>query len=133
MLTKSKLPLLGILLLLAVSACTLNPVRHAETVEQKAYALYGTFVIFEEQAAALIKNPSIPADFKKELKKADGVAKPMADSLLDATLGIAQVREELKRGDTTEAKLKIAIENLDRTIVRTEPAIRNLVQLVRSL
>lgn len=71
---------------LALTACGANPFKDAENTQQEGYASYGTFVILEEQAAALVQNPAVPASVKLTLRRADAEAKPIADQLHDVLL-----------------------------------------------
>lgn len=79
-------------LMIAVSAtltgllpgCAHSPLSAAKDVEQRAFAVYGSFVIVEEQAAKMSRDPSVPASVKQALRGADARAKPSADALLSA-------------------------------------------------
>lgn len=73
------LPLL--VLIIALPGCLNAPTKAAQTPEQKAYAVYGTFVVLEEQAAVITQNANVPASVKRALAAADNVAKPSADAL----------------------------------------------------
>lgn len=116
----------------AITACgTLNPVARAQTVEQKAYAVYGQFVVVEEQAAALVQEASVPASAKQAIARADAVAKPVADKLLAATLAVEQVRDDIAAGKSTEEKLVIATANLQKWYAEVVPLIRDLASAVK--
>lgn len=73
--------LLVSLCLLALTACGANPYKDADTIQQKGYATYGTFVIVEEQAAALVQDPAVSGVVKLALRRADAKGKPIADAL----------------------------------------------------
>lgn len=64
--------------------CASNPVALAQTPLQKAYALYGEFVIVEEQAAALKSAGTLTGKTLLAIQQADARVKPVADSLLVA-------------------------------------------------
>jgi hypothetical protein len=49
---------------LLLPGCVNSPVQQAETPEQKAYALYGTYVIFQEKAAELVQDSSTSESVK---------------------------------------------------------------------
>jgi hypothetical protein len=116
----------------ALAACgSLNPLSKAQTLEQKAYALYGQFTIVEEQAASLVQEASVPASAKKAIAQADAVAKPVADKLLAATLAVDRARDDLAAGRTTEEKLLIATANLQRWYDEVLPLIRDLAAAVK--
>lgn len=113
-------------MVLGAGCASLNPVKAASTSEQKAYALYGSFVIFEEQAAKLYQSPTASARVKAALKAADAAAKPVADKLLDATQAVLAIKVEIAAGTSTTDKLVIALQNLDRYITEAGPKIKAL-------
>lgn len=121
-----------LLLMVGMQGCgTANPIARAETVEQKAYATYGTFVIFEEQAAKLVSSGQIPDSAVRAIAAADLRAKPVADSLLTAVQEFEEIRAEFQSGETGEARYVAAINNLDDWIERALPLIDNLVAAVK--
>ena len=118
--------------LLMLSACAgLNPVSKAETSEQRAYALYGTFVVFEEQAVKLVASPEVPESVKRSLREADAVAKPAMDSVLEGVNQIFEIRRQLSIGTSTEEKLTIAVTNLDMWYAGAKPKVEALIRLVK--
>ena len=124
--------LLLLVAMLALQACgTANPIARAETVEQKAYAAYGTFVIIEEQAAKAVSSGELPRSAVVRIADADKRAKPVADSLLDATLEYEQIRAEYEAGGVGEERLVSAINNLNGWVERLAPLIRNLSAAVK--
>jgi hypothetical protein len=121
-----------LLLMVGLQGCgAANPVARAETVEQKAYATYGTFVIIEEQAAKLVSSGQIPDRAVRAIASADARAKPVADSLLDALMEFEQIRDEFEAGGTGEARYVAAVDNLNDWIARAGPLINNLVSAVK--
>ena len=118
--------------LLVLQACTAsNPITRAETVEQKAYATYGTFVIFEEQAAKLVSSGQLPRSTVVKIGDADNRAKPIADSLLEATLQFAEIRAEYEAGGTGEGRFIAATNELNGWVEQALPLINNLVAAVK--
>ena len=121
-----------LVIMLVLQACAAsNPMAKAETVEQRAFAAYGTFVIFEEQAAKLISSGELSGSVVRAIGRADARAKPVADSLLDATLEFAQIRAEFETGGTSEARFISAMNELDGWVERAVPLINNLVSSVQ--
>ena len=109
---------------------TLDPVKEAETLEQKGYAMYGTFVVYEEQAAKLIQDPGVPDNVKAAIQRADKTAKPAADATRDATLEVSRVSKLLKTADGTEETLILVTNNLDKEIKTFKPLLQRLVDAV---
>lgn len=129
-----------LVVMLALQACgTANPLARAETVEQKAYAAYGTFVIFEEQGAKLVASGEIPRSAVIRIGEADRRAKPVADNLLEATLEFEQVRDEYETCnsalpddcDTKQEKFISGLNSLDGWVTRFGPLLNSLTAAIK--
>ena len=122
----------AMLAILAVTAgcVTLNPISSAKTLEQKVFATYGSFVVFEEQAAKLAAAPDLPLGVRAALSKADAAAKPAADQLLAAALTVIEIKTELAAGTSTEERLAVAVANLERWYREAAPLVNNLIVAV---
>lgn len=116
---------------LMVPGCVNSPVQQAETPEQKAYALYGTYVIFQEKAAELVQDPTTPEKVKEALREADKVAYPVAESLVDAVMEVEAIRRQVSEGVTPEEKLTIAISNLSTIYFSAAPKLLAVVAAVK--
>ena len=123
------------ILLVAISLSTgcasINPVASAKTLEQKVYATYGSFVVFEVQAAELVSSPDVPPEVKALIKKADSVAKPAADAMFDAAVQLIKIKSDLAAGQTTDEKVLIATQNLNRWYMEAEPKILALITTIK--
>lgn len=124
-----------LLVLVALSAgcASINPITAAKTLEQKVYATYGTFVVFETQAAELVKAPDVPAEVKALIKQADAAAKPAADAMFDAAVQLVKIKADLEAGQTTEERVLIATQNLNRWYLEAEPRILALITAVKEV
>lgn len=121
-----------LVILFALQACAgANPISKAETTEQRAFATYGTFVIIEEQAAKLVSSGSIPNSAIRAIGRADAQVKPVADSLLDATLEFTVIRVEFEAGGSGEEKFVRAMNELNGWVERARPLIANLISAVQ--
>jgi hypothetical protein len=121
-----------LVILFALQACAgVNPISKAETTEQRAFATYGTFVIIEEQAAKLVSSGTIPNSAVRAIGRADAQAKPVADSLLDATLEFTVIRVEFEAGGSGEEKFVRAMNELNGWVERARPLIANLISAVQ--
>jgi len=127
---KVLLGLFAVLVLSASSCSTINSVATAQTPQQKAYAIYGTFVVFEEQAAMVVANPNLPPAALSAIKTADAKAKPVADSLLAATQTVLMVNSQLAAGKTTADKLTIANSELANWVTQATPLVNDLITAV---
>jgi hypothetical protein len=117
-----------VLLLLAIglAACSVNPFRTAQTLEQKADAMYGSFVIAQKQAVALVRDPSVPDSVKRALAEADAAAKPLADDLYEAILEFSAIQREVASGATPQDRLLLASARLNDLITKLAPLIQNI-------
>lgn len=122
--------LLAIVLVLQACAGS-NPLAQAETVEQKAYAVYGTFVIFEEQAAKLVSSGQLPRSVVIAIGRADARAKPVADSLITATLEFEAIKSEYEASGTGEARYIAAMNSLSDWTTRLLPLVNNLISTIK--
>jgi hypothetical protein len=108
-----------------------NPVAVAETPEQKADAVYATFVIFEERAADLAAKPGTPQSVINSLARADRVVKPIMDNLQAAVSEVAKVRADIARGgDSTQDMLTVVTLNLEKWLIEAAPALQALIDAV---
>lgn len=114
-----------------IAACANNPVATAKTPEQKAFAVYGEFVVFEEAGAKIASDPSTTASVLTALKTADARAKPVMDSTLAAALEVVSVEKQIAAGSTTADKLVIATANLQSWVDQGTPLVNNLVSAVK--
>lgn len=134
----------GVCLAVLIAACGLNPVKQAETFEQKSFALYGTYVIFQGKAAELVQDTATPERVKQGLRDADKVAYPVAESLVDAATTVGDIRDiidmckELEAPEanpactpSNEQRLANAVNNLSTIYFRAQPIILNLVATVK--
>jgi hypothetical protein len=109
-----------LLTLVVVASCaSINPVGKAETLEQRAYAVYGTYVLFAEKAADLAENDALPRSIRLGLVNAEERASPVVTSLLNA----AEDMQALNNS-TTRTSLEAWID-------RALPLINDLVRSVK--
>lgn len=137
----SRIVTLACVAALTFSACAVNPFKAATNLDQRAFASYGTFVVFEEQAAAVVQDPSIPGNVKQALKMADARAKPAADALLASVkqyeaISIALTQcpnqpDPAQCKTTTTDKLVIATANLNQWVTDATTQFNALVSAVK--
>ena len=129
------LTLLGAVLfswgLVHLPGCASNPVSIAQDTEQRAYAVYGTFVIVEEQAARVVQDPSIPDEVKIVIRSADARAKPTADALAQAVRDYDDASGALRGSGSTTVSLTVAATNLQKWLIEAQSDVGDLVNAVR--
>jgi hypothetical protein len=128
-----RLPLLPLPLLLLLAACTNNPFKTAETPEQTADALYGSYAIAVEQGAKLLQDATVSDEVKRPVAEAMVAAKEPANSFQDALIQYSTIRAQLEAGETPHDKLVIAQQNVDRWLLEAKPLIDKLIAAVGRL
>jgi hypothetical protein len=116
-------PLLLVLALVVTWVCVgcqSNPVSITKTPLQQAYAVYGEFVIVEEQAAALKKSGTEPPAVLTAITYADTFTKPAADALLNATLEVSAALRAVQTGQGTPDALATAQTKLTTQLAFTQ-------------
>lgn len=119
-----------LLSVVALSGCaavqTANAVVAAETLEQRAYALYGTFVALEEAAVPLVRDKSIPKAVRKAIQRADARAKPLADRLRSLAVQLTAARHAYLTSDGDGGKVLALTQSIGAVMAELEPAIREM-------
>lgn len=119
------------ILSLALQACaSVNPIAQAETTEQRAYAVYGTYVIMQEQAAVLVSSGDLPNSAVLAIADADERAQPVLDSLLLTYREYLSVKAEFDAGRAEQGTLLTVLENVNSWIERAVPLVNNLTAAV---
>lgn len=122
-----------LILALALGGCkSANPVAAAETPEQRAYAAYGTFVIFQEKAADIVEDTAIPRGVRLSVAQAEQRARPVAESLIATYVELIEVKAEFDAGDPgAEARVLQVSASLNDWVTRLAPLVNELVRNVR--
>ena len=120
-----------LLTLMLVGCQAANPLAQAETSEQRAYAAYGTFVIFQEKAADLAEDPNIPRGAKLRIIAAEERARPVAESLLEAYIEFVAIKAEFQAGRISHGALVTATVSLNDWILRLTPRVNELVRNIK--
>lgn len=120
----------------ASGGCATNPVATATkaTEENKpetvAFALYATYIVVAEHAATLAENPQTPVTVKERLVQLHGVTSPLAKKLRQAAVEYNAVRDALATGESTPAKVAIALGELNRILNETAPQLQGFAEAV---
>lgn len=129
--------LYALLLILPLAACQslgiANPVGTAQTVEQKAFALYGTYVIAEEEAADIVELAETPDVVKSVIRQTVVIAHPLAGSLRAAAESYGDVKDDLDALPNDAgliAKATAALGNLEVIWQRAGPPMQALIGAV---
>jgi hypothetical protein len=124
----------GVLALaLLLVACAVNPFKTAQTSEQKADALYGEYVIAKEAAGKVLDNPAVSNAVKRAIATKGLATSPAANSLHDAVIKLTEERDKVLLGTSTEAKLLIAAQSLEKWIADAGPLIKSFKTAVEGV
>lgn len=121
---------LGLGLALGTPACAttqnVNAVAAAQTLEQKTFALYGTFVWAEGVAADIAEDPDVPDEVALALY--DGVrhARPPIRTAFELAVTAAAIRQGFRDGDVSAV-----LSELDDAYARARGPVSDLVALVK--
>jgi len=117
---------------LVLQACSiLDPMRAAETTEQRAFAAYGTYVIFVERAAELMDSPALSDDNKLRIIAAVETSTTVTGELFNAMSEYEAAKALLDQGQTTEERVLIASQNLNSWVEKAMPLIQNLISAIQ--
>lgn len=131
---KHKLSLPAALLAICcLAACAfVSPLQTAQTVEQKAYALYAEYTIAQGVAVTLVRDASVPAGVKEQIRKAEAVAFPIAEQLATTAQTVTEIREQFVVGITPQEKLESAVANLSNIYFAARPQLLSLINQVNA-
>ncbi len=105
-----------------------NAVAAADTLEQRAFALYGSFVVVEEQAAVLVRDKAVPKSVRKAVQAADAKAKPLADRLRTLAIQLNAARMAYNADPLGEngGRILAVTQAIGATLAAFEPVFRDL-------
>lgn len=135
----------SLLILSGVGAMTLagcstvqqvNAVAAAETLEQRAFALYGSYVTLQERGAEIVRDRSVSKSVRKAIQAADRIAHPAAQAVLQGVREVAATRKALDAipaGEDTEQavqRVRVVTAALQRSVTTLGPRIEALSRAI---
>jgi len=122
------------LVVVLVAACANNPVRVAQTTEQKAYALYGTFVIVEEQAVKLtLPTSNLNQQAKASIINAVQRAQPAIDTMLSGLEKAQKAKADFDAQRIDKPAFQVVVDNLGNWVQQAEPLVLSLTTAVKGV
>ena len=103
-----------------------NAIRAAETVEQQAFASYGTFVAYQETVADLVESPTATPEFRQLAAQADTAAKPLADALFDSAVALIKARAAVDALDPDDPQFATKVVEMNDATDQVRAAVGNL-------
>lgn len=117
----------SLLAAVALVGCAGSPIKVAQTTEQKAYALYGTFVIAEEQAAKLTAPTStLPASAKQAIIAASVKAQPAVDTLLKGLGQYEAARADFEASKIDKPAFQVVVDKLGGWVLQAQELVGGL-------
>lgn len=113
-------------LMAALSACAANPFKAASGADEQAYAVLGSYAIYQRQALKIKADTSLPQGVRDAVVKADAAAFPVLKSLDTALVEFLDAKAALAAGATGKDKLAIAVANLKSWTVKAKDALKDL-------
>lgn len=123
-----------LLLLFTVTGCsTIEPVRTAETPEQKAFALHGTYVIYKEVAADLSEDPDTPDAAVEAFVRLVDVGDPAAVLLKEAATQLELARARLRdiEDQASLDQFTVALQVFNERWIDAQPKLQGLIDAVK--
>jgi hypothetical protein len=112
---------------------TVNAYDQAESVQQRAFALYGTFAVIEERAADMIEDRRIPKTVRQRLQQLDKLTKPAADVMYNLAIQLDSARRTANLMDgATPDKITALTLQLSQAIATLAPRVTAMVNAVES-
>ncbi len=110
----------------ALPGCAANPLKAADGPDEKAYAVLGSYAIYQRQALKIKADASLPVRVRDAVVQADAVAFPILKSLDAALLQFLDAKAALDAGTTDKEKLAIALANLKKWTEQAKAAVASL-------
>jgi hypothetical protein len=115
-----------------LAACGANPVRQANTLQQHAYAAYGTFVITEESAVRLTApGSSLPASAQLAIISGVERAQPVVDTGRDIIAQYEQARADFEAAKIDANAFQVVVDKLGGWVVEAERVVADLLAATR--
>lgn len=109
-----------------------NPVAAAETPEQVAYAVFGTFAATQELALEVVRSEDVPLELRRGVQRAEGLAKPAADALLVGAQAVLRARAAFDSGTGPAEHVGTALAELERLTREAQGPVAQLVAAVQA-
>lgn len=125
--------LVAVALVAMAYGCASSPIGEAETLEQRAYAAYGSFVIAEENVEEVTRDVSPLSDAQRlSLVRAVQAAQPVVDSTMATLEQYQSARADFQAGRAERGTLDAVAERLGGWVEQAEMVVGRLLAAVRS-
>ena len=118
--------------LLTLAGCAGTPVGQAKTLEQKVYALYGSFVIIQEQVAELTAEGSgLNRDTQLQLIRTVQRGQPVIDAMLDSFEEYEKARANLSDDESAADYIETVTASLENWVEQADSLVNSLRSALR--
>lgn len=122
----------SLLVAVALVGCAGSPIQVAQTAEQKAYAVYGTFVIAEEQAVKLTAPSSnLSPTAKGAIIAASQKAQPAVDTLLNGLGQYNTARADFEAAKIDKPAFQVVVDKLGGWVAQAQILVGNLTVAIK--
>lgn len=119
----------ALLLIILVGCANSNPIERAQTIEQKAYAVYGTYIILLEQVADFAENENIPIDLRLKVIDAQQLTNFPVENFLELLMMYSDL---IHSENVNPHELENMTLNIEEGITDITPMLTSLATLLRS-
>jgi hypothetical protein len=127
-------------LIIVVGCSAIKPIETAQTIEQKAFAVFAEYAIAANKAANVAEDGATPQSVRKSILSGLELTAPVAKTLRDAALVAADARRAVEAADqrggadaSLMAKFDVAAGALQRLYTKSTPQLEAFKKKVDSL
>jgi hypothetical protein len=121
----------GLAMAACQQGCTTNPIKAADGPDEQAYAVLGTYHVFQKQALKIVQDATLPANIRSAAANADAVAFPVLKTLDESLTAFLDAKAALDAGVGTEAKVGVAVTNLKKWTTEGRKAVDDFKKAVQ--
>lgn len=131
-LSKLMIPIMAIAMatLVACTGCAANPFKAARGADEQAYAVLGSYVIYQRQALLIVQDVTLPSEVRRVVANADAVAFPVLKAVDTMLVDFLNAKAALDAGTGSEDKVRIATNNLQDWVAQGREALVTLKDAV---
>lgn len=107
----------------AYTGCTANPFKAAEGADEQAYAVLGSYAIYQRQALKIVQDATLPDGVRRAAAAADAAAYPILKSVDSALVDVLNAKAALDAGSGSKEKVAIATANLQKWTAEGKAAV----------
>lgn len=111
--------------------CAANPLKEAKGADEAAYAVLGSYQVFQKQALKVVQDATLPTGIRRAAADADAAAFPVLKALDQSLTTFLDIKAQVEAGTSKEAKLLTAAANLKDWTTKAQAAVKSLRDAVK--